>query len=190
MTDITIIRDARPEDAPFLAKCIMAGMHFYDFETPTPGQSDIYEGLVECEGRDDTLYTYRHTRIAEVSGLPVGTLLSYPGEIYRELRDKTFRQYWPAFFAEHSGDDPETGPGEYYLDSLAVIPSFRGQGIGSALLRDGIRKGSDLGYKRITLVADSDLPHLVRLYESVGFMPEGHRRAYGVDFQRMVYHIR
>ena len=190
MTDITTIRDARPEDAPFLAKCIMAGMHFYDFGTISPEQSDIYEGLVDCEGRDDTLYTYRHTRIAEVSGISVGTLLSYPGEIYWELRDKTFRQYWPAFFAEHSEDDLETGPGEYYLDSLAVIPSFRGQGIGSALLRDGIRKGADLGYKFITLVADSDLPHLVRLYESVGFRPEGRRRAYGVDFQRMVYHIR
>lgn len=190
MTNTVIIRDARPEDAPFLAKCIMAGMHFYDFETPTPVQSEIYEGLVECVGRDDTLYTYRNTRIAEAGGISVGILLSYPGEIYKEVRDKTFRRYWPAFFAEHSGDDLETGPGEYYLDSLAVIPSFRGQGIGSTLLRDGIQKGSALGYRRIALVADSDLPQLVHLYESVGFRPEGHRRAFGVDFQRMVFDVR
>ena len=26
------IRDAKPSDAPFLAECILAGMHFYDFE--------------------------------------------------------------------------------------------------------------------------------------------------------------
>ena len=29
--DRVTIRDARPEDAPFLAKSIMAGMHVYDF---------------------------------------------------------------------------------------------------------------------------------------------------------------
>ena len=27
-----VIRDARPTDAPFLAECILAGMHLYDFE--------------------------------------------------------------------------------------------------------------------------------------------------------------
>ena len=31
-----LIRDATPEDAPFLAKCLIAGMHFYDFETEIP----------------------------------------------------------------------------------------------------------------------------------------------------------
>lgn len=184
-----IIRDARPEDAPFLARCIMAGMHFYDFEAEIPAQREIYAGLVESEGRDDTLYTYRNTRIAEIDGIPVGALLSYPGEIFKDLRDKTFRQYWPAFFEEHAGDDLETGPGEYYLDSLAVVPDCRGRGIGRALIADGIRKGTDLGYGKISLIADSDMPHLMRLYESLGFREDGYRHAYGVDFLRMVYTV-
>lgn len=166
----------------------MASMHFYDFETDVPEASDIYLSLLECEGRTDTLYTYANTRVAEVEGQAVGALLSYPGEIYRELRDKTFQQYWPGFFAEHAGDDVETGPGEYYLDSLAVLPAFRRQGICRALMEDGIRKGIALGYRQISLVADSDMPHLLRLYASVGFVPAGHRHAFGVDFQRMVYH--
>ena len=186
MTDYTI-RDAHPEDAPFLAKCIMAGMHFYDFETDIPQDNDIFERLVECERRADLLYSYRYTRVAEMDGAPVGSLLSYPGEIYRDLRHKTFGELWPDLAQMDAESELETGPGEYYLDSLAVMPSFRRLGIGKALLLDGIRKGESLGYERIALVADSEMPHLVRLYESIGFVPADHRQAFGVDFQRMIF---
>ena len=86
-----------------------------------------------------------------------------------------------------AASDQETDPGEYYLDSLAVLPSYRGRGIGRALLRDGIDKSMSLGYKQIALVADSDMPHLIKLYSSLGFIPAGHRHAFGVDFQRMNY---
>ena len=182
-----IIRDAHPDDAPFLAKCIMAGMHFYDFETEIPADSDIYERLIECEGRDDLLYSYRFTRVAEVLGVPVGSLLSYPGEIYRDMRHKTFNELWPDLAQMDAESEMETGPGEYYLDTLAVLPSYRHHGIGKALLVDGIRKGESLGYDRIALVADSGMPHLVRLYESIGFVPADHRHVFGVDFQRMIF---
>lgn len=64
-----IIRDARPDDAPFLAKCIMAGMHFYDFEMDVPDDADIYERLIESERREDLLYSFRYTRVAELDGV-------------------------------------------------------------------------------------------------------------------------
>lgn len=185
------IRDGRPSDAPFLAECIMVGMHMYDFEeTRGDDLTDILERLTACEERTDTLYTHARTRVAEIDGTPVGALLSYPGELYKELKEKTFREFWPAFFQQFSGDDPETDPGEYYLDSLAVLPAFRRQGIGKALLEDGIRRGIAEGFTRIALVADSEMPHLVSLYESLGFVPEEHRHAFGTDFVRMVYTIK
>ena len=185
-----IIRDARPDDAPFLAKCIMAGMHFYDFETDIPEDTNIYERLIECERREDLLYSYRYTRVAEMDGAPVGSLLSYPGEIYREMRHKTFSELWPDLARMDAESEMETGPGENNLDSLAVLPSCRHHGIGKELLVDGIRKGEGLGYDRIALVADSEMPHLVRLYESIGFIPADHRLAFGVDFQRMIHEIK
>ena len=186
--NIKTIRDARPEDAPFLAKCIMAGMHFYDFEEDMAGDAvGIFERLVECEKRTDTLYSHALTRVAEIDGVPVGSLLSYPGEIYRELRHKAFTELWPELARMDAESDLETGPGEYYLDSLAVLPAFRGHGIGRALIRDGIEKGFSMGYDRIALVADADYPHLIRLYSSIGFSPADRRHAFGVDFQRMIY---
>lgn len=181
------IRDATPSDAPFLAKCIMAGMHFYDFETQIPSERDIYDRLVECERREDLLYSYARTRIAEVDGSVAGSLLSYPGDIYREMREKTFRELWLDFVKMDQASDQEADPGEYYLDTLAVLPQYRRRGIGRALLEDGIRKGQSLGYGRITLVADHDMPHLIKLYEEIGFRKEEIRHAFGVDFQRMVF---
>ncbi|MBR1705347.1 MAG: GNAT family N-acetyltransferase [Bacteroidales bacterium] len=186
--DLTI-RDARPEDASFLAKCIMAGMHFYDFEGAVPEDGDIYERLIECEKRTDTLYSYAHSRIAETDGTVVGSLLSYPGDIYRNLRHKAFTELWPELIEMEATSDQETDPGEYYLDSLAVLPAYRGRGIGRTLLKDGIDKGIALGYKQIALVADSDMPHLVSLYSSIGFIPADHRQTFGVDFQRMIYSV-
>ena len=184
------IRDALPADAPFLAQCIMAGMHFHDFETPVPEQEDIYNRLIVCERRTDMLYSYVHTRVAEMDGHAAGSLLSYPGEIYRDLRHRTFTELWPDMATLDETSEQETDPGEYYLDSLAVLPEFRRRGIGRMLLEDGIRKGAALGYEQIALVADGDMPHLIRLYESIGFHLADHRHAFGVDFQRMIYSVR
>ena len=122
-----------------------------------------------------------------MDGKMAGALLSYPGEIYKDLRASTFKEFWPGFFAQFCEDDPETGPGEYYLDSLAVLPEYRGKGIGRALLEDGIQKGIILGFRQVSLVADAEMPKLIHLYQSVGFVSAGHRHAFGVDFQRMIY---
>ena len=181
------IRDARPGDAPFLAKCILSSMHLYDFETyPSDDMAGILSRLTASETLEDTLYTFRNTRVAELNGTPAGALLSYPGEEYLVRRERTFREFWPEYFSEHADDDPETDPGEWYLDSLAVIPEYRRMGIGKALLQDGIRKGLSQGFNRVALVADPEYPHLVRLYKSLGFAPDGTRHAFGTDFLRMV----
>jgi len=39
------------------------------------------------------------------------------------------------------------------------------------------------------LVADSEYDHLIRLYESIGFVPAEHRHAFGTDFLRMIYSV-
>jgi len=184
----SVIRNARPSDAPFLAECILAGMHFADFDKKLDGDlSHLLEMVTECERREDTLYSYSRTRVAEVDGKPVAALLSYPGELYKDLKERTFRELWPGYFTRFGNDDPETDPGEYYLDSLAVHPDYRRLGIGRALLEDAIQIGLSQGYTRIALVADAEMPNLIGLYSSMGFVPADHRHAFGVDFLRMVY---
>ena len=181
------IRDATPEDAPFLAKCIMAGMHFYDFETEIPEDRRMFERLVESESSAGWLDSYENFRVAEVNGVPVGALQSLPGDDYRELRRKTFAALWPESVQMEAESDQEADPGEYFIDTLAVLPAYRRQGIGSALIRDAISQGMARGYQKISVTVDNDMPELLRYYADFGFEPADHRRTFGVDFLRMVY---
>lgn len=164
-------------------------MHFYDFETENPPTHEFFDRLVRGEREKGWLYSYEYSHIAEVDGVVAGSLLSYPGDIYRELRHKTYAALWPELLPMETESEQETDPGEYYLDTLAVRPAFRHRGVARALLLDGIAQGQALGYTRIALVADAEYPHLLRLYASLGFHPAEHRHAFGVDFQRMIFTV-
>ncbi|MBR1574795.1 MAG: hypothetical protein IJ652_08135 [Bacteroidales bacterium] len=50
-----------------------------------------------------------------------------------------------------------------------------------------MERNSPCPLSEITLVADHDMPHLIRLYESIGFRKADIRHIFGVAFQRMVY---
>ena len=182
------LRDATADDAPFLASCVMAAMHLHDFEQPMPANlRDLHQRLTNSQRQGDTLYTYAHSRIAMVDGRVAGSLLSYPGDIYRQRRRETFERLWPQFMELERRSEQETEPGEFYLDSMAVLPAFRGMGVARALIADGIERGIARGYSRIALVADAAMPHLQHYYQRMGFEPKEQRRAFDTDFVRMVY---
>ena len=87
--------------------------------------------LVECE---DSQYSYRNTFVAMADNKVVGIAVSYDGGRLHELRQafiKTAKEY---IGKDHSGMDDETQAGELYLDSLAVLPEYRRQGIAHCLL--------------------------------------------------------
>lgn len=180
------LRNATVQDASFIAKVLMAGMHLYDFESEMDeNQRKIYSRCLKVANRTDTIYSFRNAKIAEISGETAGALVSYPGDIYPEGILHTF-----SLMSEDMGKaarqwEDETGPGEYYLDSLAVRPKFRRKGVGRALIRNGIKKGRALGFNKVTLVADSAMPRLVSLYKSIGFNPVDRVKFQGIDFTKM-----
>ena len=184
------IRDARPSDAEFLAWTVMAGMGA-DWD-------DLSMAVPMCLP-EDSIYSWRHARIAVTEdGSPAGCLISYPGEIYASLRDRT----WGLFLRDAEkgcsglkplqpdavpASEPETYPGEYYLYSLAVRPECRRRGIARLLVEDGIAKGRALGFGRITLLAATSSPRLIAYYSGLGFEPEGRMTFFGEDYTRMVW---
>ena len=56
------------------------------------------------------------------------------------------------------------------IGRMAVLPEFRGQGIGRQILDATIACASELGFRRVTLHAQSDA---VEFYRKAGFLPEG-----------------
>ena len=117
INDITI-RDAREEDAEFLGQVILAAAHMEDMESGAIREAS----LTEICRRSDTLYSWRNARIACVNGKRAGAMVSYSGESYGEARSITFPLFPGLTQAELDATDIETFPGEWYLDSLAVLP--------------------------------------------------------------------
>ena len=84
---IVQLRDATSDDAPFIARVVLAGIDMLDIDAKLPDeQRAIYEHLMDICSMDDTLYSYLNTRIAEVDGNRVGALVAYDGARYAALR--------------------------------------------------------------------------------------------------------
>ena len=177
---IITIRKASFEDASFVACCVLASVDLYDFKNDSI-EKDVAERV--C-GMEDTLFSYRNARIAADSGKPVGCLVSYDGARYAEARAVTFR-----IFAEAGRpmDDTEfeTGPGEYYIDSLAILPAYRGLGIGRELIYDAMEEARKNGLRQVGLIVECSKPLLRDYYAELGFIPVREMNAFGDRYLKM-----
>jgi len=70
---------------------------------------------------------------------------------------------------------------EVHINNLAVLPSERRAGIGSALLDRALLEGDRLGARRATLEVRRSNDAARHLYERFGFRVAGVRRAYYTD---------
>ena len=167
---IVQLRDAASDDAPFIARVVLAGIDMLDIDAVLPEeQHAIYEHLMDICRMDDTLYSYWNTRIAEVDGNRVGALVAYDGARYAALRAKTFGLVQQTSGMDLSRNAMETGLGEFYLDSMAILSDYRGLGIGKMLMRDRMDYAFCNGFQKVTLLVDKDKPRLQHYYESLGF---------------------
>lgn len=67
---------------------------------------------------------------------------------------------------------------EIHINNLAIRPGLRGQGLGSALIREVLARAEELGAGKATLEVRASNTGAQRLYERVGFVHEGTRRGY------------
>ena len=168
---IVQLRDATSDDASFIARAVLAGIDMLDIDAKLPDeQRAIYEHLMDICRMDDTLYSYLNTRIAEVDGNRVGALVAYDGARYAALRAKTFSLVQQTSGMDLSRNAMETVPGEFYLDSMAVLSDYRGLGIGKMLMRDRMEYAMRNGFQKVTLLVDKDKPRLQHYYQSLGFV--------------------
>ena len=150
-----------------------------------PDDEKRMELLMQVAARTDTLYTWQHCTLAIAdSGEVAGGLIAYPGDDYMARRDVTFALVKPLIHFDVERMDAEVGADEYYLDSLAVWPSFRGLGLGRVLMQHGIEQGRSMG-RTTVLACAPDNTGAHRLYESLGFRDAGPLFIFGEDYIRM-----
>lgn len=173
MNENILLRDARVEDAPQVARMVMMAMTdecCKYFCGPNHTLDDFHRLMTSLVERTDTQYSHLNTVCAEdkMTGMVCGVCITYDGGKLALLR----QPFWDAALTEwgmdHSNMSNETQSGELYLDSLAVLPDYRGQGIAKALLRRAKEKAARMNLP-LGLLVDCGNPKAEALYFSVGF---------------------
>lgn len=137
-----------------------------------------YEELFSrLAAREDSQYSYRNTLVAvDDEDKVIGVIVGYDGAKLHELRQTFIDMAGQDYGIRFEGEFPdETEPGEFYLDTLAVKPEARGQGIGRALLSAMVERAHEDTGKPAGLLVDKKNDRARRLYEAVGFRPVGDR---------------
>ena len=175
--DGLIIRPAVPEDADLIARVVAMGIGDERVLCDYCG-ADYLATLSEIALLEDSQYSYRNTLVAERNGVAIGAAVGYDGAHLSELRSRTLSVIKSRLGRELSITD-ETGPGEFYLDSLAVLPDYRGVGAGRTLLSAMRDKAFAEGHKRVGLIVDCENPRAEALYASLGFKRVGEKDFFG-----------
>ena len=175
---------ATKEQAPEIARLIMMAMtdecclHFCG---EGYGLDDFRKMMTLLVEREDSQYSYKNTLVAVdgnrsaaigdacQSKKVVGISVSYDGGRLHELRRPFLSLTLEYIGKDNSGIDDETQAGELYLDSLAVLPEYRRQGIASRLIAATKERADRMGLPCVGLLVDKGNPSGEALYTSVGF---------------------
>ncbi len=165
------IEKAVPNQANIIAGLIMEAMN-HDccryFAGPHHSLTDFHAFMTKLVAREDTQYSYRNTLVAIDNGRVAGCCVSYDGKLLRELRKAFIEEVLKTFNMDHSDMQDETQAGELYIDSLAVLADYRGQGIATLLLKSTCQKAKEMGLPAGLLV-DKGNPKAEQLYRRLGF---------------------
>ena len=190
MTDI-IIRPATENDAPIIARCVLAAMDIIDIDANIPTEMLAAVKNLEVATLDDArLYSCRNSLIAEIAGEAVGCIISYSGDRYAAMRKRTFDILYEESGLDLRGNPMETGIGEYYLDCMALKHEFRGNGIGHRMMKAAIEFGKNLGHTRFTLLVEKSHKQLAEYYSRLGFRPKEEMFAFGTEYVKMEFLFR
>lgn len=161
------IRPASIDDASLIAQVVVMGIGSEEALQNYCGEHYL-DVLTKVACSEHAQYSYHNALVAEIDGRPVGGIVGYDGGTLYPLREGTYsviRRY----HAHVPTIIDETSAGEFYVDSVAVLPDYRGCGVGRALLDGMCTKAFSEGHRRVGLLVDCDNPAAERLYASIGF---------------------
>lgn len=190
MANKYIYEVGKPHEASEIARLIMMAMtdvccQYFCGAKHTLGE--FHSLITQLASRRDTQYSYDNTICChDERGMIVGICTSYDGGELIRLRQAFINGAKEAFGIDHSSIPPETEAGELYIDSLAVLPEYRGQGIATQLLELTKQKCSRIGLPQVGLLVDAANPKAERLYTRCGFEVVGVNEWGGHPMKHMV----
>ncbi len=168
MTEV-FIRKATKEDAPIAVPLIIEAIG--DIAMQMTGEKEknyINDEFIQLFQRTDNRHSYLYTYIAEVNGSIAGALVFYSAA-QAQLLDANLEKYLSEKVGQPIKIDPETLPGEWYIDTVVVDASYRGQGIGTRLIKFAEKLTREFGGEKLSLNVELQKEEAIRLYNRLGF---------------------
>lgn len=186
------IQPATKQQAPEIASLIMLAMSHeccQYFAGAERSLDDFHRMMTELVEMNESLYSYQHTLVATTArGELAGICVAYDGKHLRRWREAFYDAARRHLGRNLEGMDDETQAGEYYVDSLAVKPEYRRQGVARQLLRAVISEhGND---QPVGLLVDQGNPGAERMYQQVGFRYAGDAQWGGHAMRHLQYPVK
>ena len=186
--DADMIRRARKEEAAQIAELFMLAWPVEEIlESNGIPYEQLHESMTAIAAAEETIYSYENTFVAEVDGKVVGAMCAYDGADYMRLKQPIVNELGAdSGFAQLK----ETKAGEFYLDSVGVLPEYRGRGIASSLFEAQCERAASLGHKVAGLIVDIDKPQAEALYARLGFRYLDDKDFFGHTMKHMVRNLK
>lgn len=163
------IRNARAEDAHAAVPLIMEAIGDIAMQiTGETEQLEVTKEFVKLFTRTDNRHSYLYTYIAEIEEKVAGVLVFYSAEQAITL-DASLEHYLSNKKGTSVKIDPETLPGEWYIDTVVVDPTYRGQGIGTELLNYAEQLVRSFGGGKLSLNVETEKYAAISLYNRLSF---------------------
>jgi ribosomal protein S18 acetylase RimI-like enzyme len=160
-------RRAEQADASLLAELVNyagEGLPHYLWGKLTQAGETAWDVGRRRAAREDGSFSYRNAIMIEHHGECAGCLIGY------EIPDapEPIAADMPAMFKPLQ-ELENLAPATWYVNVLAVVPQFRGKGLGTELLRLADETGRALGKRGMSVIVSDGNTGARRLYERCGY---------------------
>ena len=159
----------------------LASIELVDFLFGLGNPARTIKAVAKFFERKSNEFSFEFVDFATINGRPVGVVLSYPAKISKNfVLPMVFRSFGiysplelPRFFwrvlpvsniNEQMAEDHQ-----YYISYLAVLPKFRGRGIGTCLIRYAEEKAAKQGFDECAICVLVENTRARELYERLGY---------------------
>jgi ribosomal protein S18 acetylase RimI-like enzyme len=180
-----MIRKATYEDSDLIAAHLLMAMEDIVFKfLGVRDNNKAREFMKYFVEKENNQYSYQNCWVAETDKEIVAAVNLYDGAKLIELRQPVVEHIRSQYNPDFKPED-ETGPGEYYIDTLGVSLYQRGKGIGSKMLQFLINEFVSKQGKTLGLLVDEENPDAKRLYLKLGFNSAGKKILFGKNMEHL-----
>lgn len=115
--------------------------------------------------------SYQNCLVIEVSGQIVGVLVAYHGSQTNTL-DQPYIDHILHTTKQQVTITKEAQDDEYYLDTIGILPNYRGKGYGTVLIGAFEKQAAQLGYSKLALLVSQKNEGAYKLYQRLGYVAD------------------